>query len=117
MPPSPPPPPSPRQVPWGRKEARAVFRGKTTNFELEDGNWGASPRILLHRLSDAHPTLMDARISTWSHADPRAQEEMSRDGIHLAEPMTFEQINSFKYQVRGQTGLVALLTMTFSPGQ
>ncbi|CAI5480095.1 unnamed protein product [Closterium sp. Yama58-4] len=51
------------QIPWERKEARAVFRGKTTSYHLNDGNWGANPRIRLHRISDAHPSLMDAHIN------------------------------------------------------
>ncbi|CAI7842039.1 unnamed protein product [Closterium sp. NIES-54] len=62
-----PPLPSPlaprKQIPWERKEARAVFRGKTTSYHLIDGNWGANPRIRLHRISDAHPSLMDAHIN------------------------------------------------------
>ena len=78
-----------------------MFRGKTTNFQLEHGNWGANPRIRLHRLSDANPTLMDAHINSWSHASAEAQKEMNRDGIELAASMKFDQLNAFKYQVRG----------------
>ena len=116
MPPSPPPtPPPPRQVPWGRREARAVARGTATGFQLERGNWGASPRILLHRLSDANPTLLDARIDGWSHTDAEAKEEMSREGVQLAEPMTLARMNAFKYQVGLWAGLATLLAVMLAP--
>ncbi|CAI5979074.1 unnamed protein product [Closterium sp. NIES-65] len=58
------------QIPWEKKESRAVFRGKTTKYELlSGGNWGANPRIRLHLMSPAAPHLMDARINAWSKAE------------------------------------------------
>ncbi|CAI5496310.1 unnamed protein product [Closterium sp. Naga37s-1] len=87
------------QIPWERKEARAVFRGKTTSYQLIDGNWGANPRIRLHRISDAHPSLMDAHINRWSHSRGDAQSEMVKDGVKTAPRMNFTQFNAFKYQV------------------
>ncbi|CAI5488741.1 unnamed protein product [Closterium sp. Naga37s-1] len=87
------------QIPWERKEARAVFRGKTTSYQLIDGNWGANPRIRLHRISDAHPSLMDAHINRWSHSRAKAQEAMVKDGVVTAPRMNFTQFNAFKYQV------------------
>ncbi|CAI5460282.1 unnamed protein product [Closterium sp. Yama58-4] len=89
------------QVPWERKEARAVFRGKTTNFDMLDGNWGANPRVRLHRLSDVHSALMEAHINAWSHAKPAVIKAMAEDGLLLAKRMNFTQFNAFKYQVRG----------------
>ncbi|CAI5934526.1 unnamed protein product [Closterium sp. NIES-64] len=87
------------QVPWERKEARAVFRGKTTNFDMLDGNWGANPRVRLHRLSDVHSALMEAHINAWSHAKPAVIKAMAEDGLLLAKRMNFTQFNAFKYQV------------------
>ncbi|CAI5500448.1 unnamed protein product [Closterium sp. Naga37s-1] len=87
------------QIPWERKEARAVFRGKTTSYLLIDGNWGANPRIRLHRISDAHPSLMDAHINRWSHSREKAQNAMKADGVVTAPRMNFTQFNAFKYQV------------------
>ncbi|CAI5461572.1 unnamed protein product [Closterium sp. Yama58-4] len=87
------------QIPWERKEARAVFRGKTTSYELIDGNWGANPRVRLHRISDAHPSLMDAHINKWSHSRGAAQFAMVKEGVLLAPRMNFTQFNAFKYQV------------------
>eukprot|EP00270_Netrium_digitus_P015793 TRINITY_DN5588_c0_g1_i1.p1 TRINITY_DN5588_c0_g1~~TRINITY_DN5588_c0_g1_i1.p1 ORF type:complete len:521 (-),score=96.89 TRINITY_DN5588_c0_g1_i1:94-1656(-) len=87
------------QVPWERKEARAVFRGSTTNFELKDGNWGSNPRLRLHRMSEAFPELMDTRINRWSHIKGDALLAIEQDGFFLARGMNFSQFNAFKYQV------------------
>ena len=94
-----PPPWFGEQSRWAEKEGRAVFRGATTSYELKNGNWGVNPRLRLHRLSDVHPEVLDARVSRWSHALPPAQEGMKRDSIELAEHMNFTTFNRFKYQV------------------
>lgn len=87
------------QSPWETKEARAVFRGKTTNFDLRDGNWGANPRLRLHRMSDFMGDIMDAHVNSWSHATPAVMKLMEIDGLVLGKRMNFTQFNAFKYQV------------------
>ncbi|CAI7838456.1 unnamed protein product, partial [Closterium sp. NIES-54] len=64
-----------------------------------DGNWGANPRVRLHRLSDVHSALMEAHINAWSHAKPAVIKAMAEDGLLLAKRMNFTQFNAFKYQV------------------
>ncbi|CAI5490660.1 unnamed protein product [Closterium sp. Naga37s-1] len=93
------------QILWEKKEARAVFRGKTTNYELlPAGNWGANPRIRLHLMSPAAPHLMDARINAWSKAEQRVIKRMVKDGVRLARKMNFQQFNTFKYQIVADGG-------------
>ncbi|CAI5467987.1 unnamed protein product [Closterium sp. Yama58-4] len=93
------------KIPWEKKESRAVFRGKTTNYELlPAGNWGANPRIRLHLMSPAAPHLMDARINAWSKVEHHVVKRMTKDGVRLARKMNFQQFNAFKYQIVADGG-------------
>ncbi|CAI7858232.1 unnamed protein product, partial [Closterium sp. NIES-53] len=92
-------------IPWEKKESRAVFRGKTTNYELlPGGNWGGNPRIRLHLMSPAAPHLMDARINAWSKVEQHVIKRIVKDGVRLARKMNFQQFNAFKYQIVADGG-------------
>ncbi|GJP82327.1 hypothetical protein CLOP_g12578 [Closterium sp. NIES-67] len=102
------------QIPWEKKEARAVFRGKTTNYELlAQGNWGANPRIRLHLMSPAAPHLMDARVNAWSKVEQDVVKRMVKDGVRLAKKMNFQQFNAFKYQIVADGGGAAAAPVAF----
>lgn len=92
------------QVPWAQKQPKAVFRGATTNFQLSDGNWGANTRLRLHRLTDAHAELIDARVSRWSHATTAVQAQLKGDGFLLGNYMNQTEMSGFKYQVVADGG-------------
>lgn len=103
------------QSPWKEKTSKAVFRGATTNYDLTDGNWGANPRVRLHRLSEAYPMALDVRIHRWSHATPEVREEMEDDEIRLGGYMNFSIFNAFKYQVRASLTVNCSFLLSFFP--
>eukprot|EP00850_Spirogloea_muscicola_P006760 SM000032S12144 [mRNA] locus=s32:710768:722399:- [translate_table: standard] len=94
-----PPPGKVEEVPWDMKVSKAAFRGATTNFDLKDGNYGASPRIRLHRLTDIEPDLVDARVHRWSHVEKDVIQELAADGVKLGGFLNASTMSSFKYQI------------------
>lgn len=88
------------QVPWEEKKAKAVFRGASTNYNLQpEGNWRANPRFRLHRMSDLRPDLIDARIMRWSHAMADTITKIEEDGFKLGGRMTQQEKSAFKYEI------------------
>eukprot|EP00271_Cylindrocystis_brebissonii_P007456 TRINITY_DN21005_c0_g1_i1.p1 TRINITY_DN21005_c0_g1~~TRINITY_DN21005_c0_g1_i1.p1 ORF type:complete len:633 (+),score=80.04 TRINITY_DN21005_c0_g1_i1:272-2170(+) len=84
---------------WDSKIPKAVFRGATTNFNVQEGNYGASPRIRLHRLTDVHPDLIDARVMRWSHIADDEVVSLGQEGVKRARSMNFSTVKTFKYQI------------------
>lgn len=93
------------QVPWSKKVPKAVFRGASTNYDLYDYNWRASPRFRLHRLSDSYPNLIDARITRFERHRPEHIRVMKKDGIVPHEDLGPRQKSAFKYEVVADGGV------------
>ncbi|CAI5495661.1 unnamed protein product [Closterium sp. Naga37s-1] len=97
------------QIPWEKKESRAVFRGKTTNYELlPAGNWGANPRIRLHLMSPAAPHLMDACINSWSKVEQPSFFLPSPNSTFISPQIPWEKKES-RAVFRGKTTNYELL--------
>ncbi|CAI5468725.1 unnamed protein product [Closterium sp. Yama58-4] len=93
------------KVPWEEKQGRAVFRGGMTNYHIAmPMHWRASPRFRVHRMADARPDLLDARVM--SGVDVRWRESMEADGVRLGGRLNPEELQGFKYEldVDGGTG-------------
>ncbi|CAI5499183.1 unnamed protein product [Closterium sp. Naga37s-1] len=92
-------------VPWEQKQGRAVFRGGMTNYHIAmTMHWRSSPRFRVHRMVDARPDLLDARVM--SGVDVRWRESMEADGVRLGGRLKPEELQGFKYEldVDGGTG-------------
>ncbi|CAI5932660.1 unnamed protein product [Closterium sp. NIES-65] len=92
-------------VPWEQKQGRAVFRGGMTNYHIAmPMHWRASPRFRVHRMADARPDLLDARVM--SGVDVRWRESLEADGVRLGGRLKPEELQGFKYEldVDGGTG-------------
>ncbi|CAI5967269.1 unnamed protein product [Closterium sp. NIES-64] len=93
------------KVPWEQKQGRAVFRGGMTNYHIAmPMHWRASPRFRVHRMADARPDLLDARVM--SGVDVRWRESLEADGVRLGGRLKPEELQGFKYEldVDGGTG-------------
>ncbi|CAI5467568.1 unnamed protein product [Closterium sp. Yama58-4] len=93
------------KVPWEEKQGRAVFRGGMTNYHIAmPMHWRSSPRFRVHRMADARPDLLDARVM--SGVDVRWRESMEADGVRLGGRLKPEELQGFKYEldVDGGTG-------------
>eukprot|EP00271_Cylindrocystis_brebissonii_P014606 TRINITY_DN3600_c0_g1_i1.p1 TRINITY_DN3600_c0_g1~~TRINITY_DN3600_c0_g1_i1.p1 ORF type:complete len:524 (-),score=75.32 TRINITY_DN3600_c0_g1_i1:624-2195(-) len=87
------------QVPWAKKKSKAFFRGASTNYELQEYSWRASPRFRLHRMSDLVPDLIDAKVMRWSHSTDTAIHLMEDDGITLGKRIGGSMKSAFKYEI------------------
>ncbi|CAI7808263.1 unnamed protein product [Closterium sp. NIES-53] len=54
---------------WERRQSRAEWRGRALELVLKEANWASSLRVRLHRMSDARPDLLDARLTMWGDKD------------------------------------------------
>ncbi|CAI5979522.1 unnamed protein product [Closterium sp. NIES-64] len=93
------------KVPWEQKQGRAVFRGGMTNYHIAmPMHWRSSPRFRVHRMADARPDLLDARVM--SGVDVRWRESLEADGVRLGGRLKPEELQGFKYEldVDGGTG-------------
>ncbi|CAI7916730.1 unnamed protein product [Closterium sp. NIES-53] len=93
------------KVSWEQKQGRAVFRGGMTNYHIAmPMHWRSSPRFRVHRMADARPDLLDARVM--SGVDVRWRKSMEEDGVRLGGRLKPEELQGFKYEldVDGGTG-------------
>ncbi|CAI5457608.1 unnamed protein product [Closterium sp. Yama58-4] len=73
---------------WQRRQSRAVWRGRALELVLKEANWASSLRVRLHRMSDARPDLLDARLTMWGEKDGvDAKKLLLRHGVVLAEEL------------------------------
>ncbi|CAI7742591.1 unnamed protein product [Closterium sp. NIES-53] len=87
------------KTPWEQKASRAVFRGGFTNFKLgPDHRWRVSPRYRLHRMTDARPDLLDARVMRLL-VDDKTRNMAMGDGLSEAAKMEKAESQRFKYEV------------------
>ncbi|CAI5519511.1 unnamed protein product [Closterium sp. Naga37s-1] len=71
---------------WERRQSRAEWRGRALELVLKEANWASSLRVRLHRMSDARPDLLDARLTMWGDKDGvDAKKLLLRHGVVLAE--------------------------------
>ncbi|GJP42577.1 hypothetical protein CLOM_g2128 [Closterium sp. NIES-68] len=73
---------------WERRQSKAVWRGRSLEFVLKEANWATSLRVRLHRMTDARPDLLDARLTMWGEKDGTdAKKILLRHGVVLAEEL------------------------------
>ncbi|GJP57328.1 hypothetical protein CLOM_g16351 [Closterium sp. NIES-68] len=86
------------KVSWEQKQSRAVFRGGMTNYAISmHMHWRSSPRFRVHRMADARPDLLDARVM--SGVEPKWRKEMEEDGVRLGGRLNPEELQGFKYEL------------------
>ncbi|CAI5988365.1 unnamed protein product [Closterium sp. NIES-64] len=73
---------------WERRQSKAEWRGRALELVLKEANWATSLRVRLHRMSDARPDLLDARLTMWGEKDGvDAKKLLLRHGVVLAEEL------------------------------
>ncbi|CAI5956439.1 unnamed protein product [Closterium sp. NIES-65] len=73
---------------WERRQSKAEWRGRALELVLKEANWATSLRVRLHRMSDARPDLLDARLTMWGEKDGvDAKKLLLRQGVVLAEEL------------------------------
>lgn len=93
------------QVPWEKKKNQAFFRGASTNYDLHEYTWRASPRLRLHKMSDLMPDMVDARIMRWSHIREEDLDLIESDGFRLGKRISGPAKSSYKYEIAVDGGV------------
>lgn len=110
-----------RKIAWSRKKPAGVFRGSMTGC----GTTAASnPRARLAQVSQKHPDLLDAGLTSFDEWMPRYDPETrsvrlvdpERVGSKLADPIPLHEQSSFKYliNVEGYVGAFRYLFLLSS---
>eukprot|EP00871_Galdieria_phlegrea_P000543 jgi/Galph1/148/GphlegSOOS_G4975.1 len=92
---------------WQQKDDRVVFRGSSSCFHLNANNWYLCTRVLLSRISDLYPDLVDAGITSWIKLSPEisVEELQARTGASLRSFKTHREESRYKYILDVDGGL------------
>lgn len=87
------------EIPWEERESKAVFRGPSAVYHWRTGSLEATPQWRLHRLSDFHPALLDARVDSWNHVQDKHRTELMDQGIRLGSKLSATDKLKYKYEL------------------